>query len=106
VVSDHVGRLGDLAVATAFRGALDVDGDVICRVAVRYHVEGRPEHLTADEVPRTTAAIIAMRGLVVEVHCLPVTAPLPRAELPGIAEAKLLGGGSAERSLPPSEGRA
>ena len=75
VVSDHVGRLGDLAVATAFRGALDVDGDVICRVAVRYRVEGRPEHLTADEIPRTTAAIVAMRGLVVEVHCLPVTAP-------------------------------
>ena len=68
VISDHVGRLGDLAVSTAFRGAL-ADGDVVCPVAVRYRVDGR--HLAAVEVPQSTAAIIAMRGLVVEVHCLP-----------------------------------
>ena len=70
VISDHVGRLGDLAVSTAFRGATD-DGDIVCPVTVRYRVEGRPGHLPAHEVPQRTAAIAAMRGLVVEVHCLP-----------------------------------
>jgi hypothetical protein len=68
VISDHVGRLGDLAFSTAFRGATD-DGDVVCPVAVRYRVDGR--YLAPDEVPHRTAAIIAMHGLVVEVHCLP-----------------------------------
>ena len=68
VISDHVGRLGDLAIATAFRGATD-DGDVVCPVAVRYRVDGRL--LSSHEVPHRTAAIVAMRGLVVEVHCLP-----------------------------------
>jgi hypothetical protein len=70
VISDHVGRLGDLAVSTAVRGATD-DGDVICPVAVRYRVEGRPGYLREDEVPQRTAAILALHGLVVEVHCLP-----------------------------------
>jgi hypothetical protein len=70
VISDAVGRLGDLAVATAIRGATD-DGDVVCPVTVRYRVEGRPGHLSPTEVPERTAAIIALRGLVVEVHCLP-----------------------------------
>jgi hypothetical protein len=70
VISDHVGRLGDLAVSTAVRGATD-DGTVICPVAVRYRVEGRPGYLTEAEVPRRTAGIVAMHGLVVEVHCLP-----------------------------------
>jgi hypothetical protein len=70
VISDHVGRLGDLAVSTAFRGPTD-GGDVICPVAVRYRVEGRPGYLPAHQVPRRTAAIVAMHGLVVEVHCLP-----------------------------------
>jgi hypothetical protein len=70
VISDHVGRLGDLAVSTAFRGTTD-DGDIVCPVTVRYRVEGRPGHLPAHEVPQRTAAIAAMRGLVVEVHCLP-----------------------------------
>ena len=73
VISDHVGRLGDLAVSTAVRGAGD-DGTVICPVAVRYRVEGRSGYLTEAEVPRRTAAIIAMHGLVVEVHCLPAVA--------------------------------
>jgi hypothetical protein len=68
VISDSIGGLGDLAVATAFRGATD-DGDVICPVAVRYRVDG--EYLAPHEVPQRTAAIVAMRGLVVEVHCLP-----------------------------------
>ena len=68
VISDHVGRLGDLAVSTAFRGATD-DGDVVCPVAVRYRIDDR--YLSAREVPHRTAAIVAMRGLVVEVHCLP-----------------------------------
>ena len=70
MISDHVGRLGDLAVSTAVRGATD-DGDVVCPVSVRYRVEGRPGYQPAAEVPRRTAAIIALRGLVVEVHCLP-----------------------------------
>ena len=70
MISDHAGRLGDLAVSTAFRGATD-DGDVVCPVTVRYRVEGRPGYLPAHEVPQRTAAIIAMHGLVVEVHCLP-----------------------------------
>jgi hypothetical protein len=70
VISDHVGRLGDLAVSTAFRGPTD-GGDVICPVAVRYRIEGRPGYLPAHQVPRRTAAIVAMHGLVVEVHCLP-----------------------------------
>ena len=70
VISDHEGRLGDLAVATAVLGATD-DGDVICPVAVRYRVEGRPGYLSEAEVPQRTAAIVGMRGLVVEVHCLP-----------------------------------
>jgi hypothetical protein len=73
VISDHVGRLGDLALATTFRGTRDRNGDVICPVAVRYRVEGQTDHLAADRAPQTTAAIVAMRGLVVEVHCLPVT---------------------------------
>jgi hypothetical protein len=68
VISDHVGRLGDLAVSTAVRGATD-DGTVICPVAVRYRVGDRS--LRPHEVPQRTAAIVAMRGLVVEVHCLP-----------------------------------
>jgi hypothetical protein len=68
VISDHVGRLGDLAVSTAFRGAR-ADGDVVCPVAVRYRVGDRL--LRPDEVPQRTAAIVAMHGLVVEVHCLP-----------------------------------
>ena len=72
VISDHVGRLGDLAVSTAVRKATD-DGDVVCPVSVRYRVEGRPGYLSAAEVPQRTATIIAMRGLVVEVHCLPAT---------------------------------
>jgi hypothetical protein len=70
VISDHIGRLGDLALSTAFRGATD-DGTVICPVAIRYRVEGRPGHLPVHEVPQSTAAIVAMHGLVVEVHCLP-----------------------------------
>ena len=70
VISDHVGRLGDLAVSTAVRGTTD-DGDVLCPVAVRYRVDGRPGYLPAQEVPRRTADIVAMRGLVVEVHFLP-----------------------------------
>jgi hypothetical protein len=77
VISDHVGRLGDLALSTAFRGATD-DGTVICPVAVRYRVEGRAGYLPAHEVPQRMAAIAAMRGLVVEVLCLPsVGDPLP-----------------------------
>lgn len=70
VISDHVGRLGDLAVSTAVHGAAD-DGTVICPVVVRYRVEGRPGYLPEADVPRRTAAIVAMQGLVVEVHCLP-----------------------------------
>jgi hypothetical protein len=70
VMSDHVGRLGDLAVSTAVRGATD-DGTVICPVAVRYRVAGRPGYLREYEVPRRTAAVLALHGLVVEVHCLP-----------------------------------
>ena len=70
VISDHVGRLGDLAVSTAVHGAAD-DGTVICPVVVRYRVEGRPGYLPEAEVPRRTAAIVALQGLVVEVHCLP-----------------------------------
>jgi hypothetical protein len=77
VISDHVGRLGDLAVSTAFLGATD-DGTVICPVAVRYRIEGRPGYLPAHEVPHRTAAIAAMHGLVVMVLCLPsVRDPLP-----------------------------
>ena len=72
VISDHVGRLGDLAVSTAVRGATD-DGTVLCPVAVRYRVEGRPGYLREDAVPQRTAAILALHGLVVEVHCLPAT---------------------------------
>ncbi|TFV87237.1 hypothetical protein [Blastococcus sp. CT_GayMR16] len=77
VISDHVGRLGDLAVATAFRGTTR-DGSVICPVSVRYRVQGRAGYLPAHAVPRRTAAIAAMHGLVVEVLCLPaVRDPLP-----------------------------
>ena len=77
VISDHVGRLGDLAVSTAFLGATE-DGTVICPVSVRYRVEGRAGYLPLDEVPQRAAAIAAMRGLVVEVLCLPsVRDPLP-----------------------------
>lgn len=68
VISDHVGRLGDLAVSTAVRGATD-DGDVVCPVTVRYRVDGRL--LAPHEVPQRTAAVLALSGLVVEVHCLP-----------------------------------
>lgn len=78
VVSDHVGRLGDLAVSTAFRDT-PTDGDVLCPVAVRYRVEGRSGYLPADQVPLTTAGVIAMHGLVVEVHCLPVSADVEPA---------------------------
>ena len=70
VISDHVGRLGDLAVSTAFLGATH-DGTVICPVAVRYRVEGTAGYLAAREVPQRSAAIAAMPGLIVEVLCLP-----------------------------------
>jgi hypothetical protein len=70
VISDHVGRLGDLAVSTAFQGNAD-GGDVVCPVHVRYRVEGGAGYLPAHEVPERTAAVVAMRGLVVELHCLP-----------------------------------
>jgi hypothetical protein len=63
-------RLGDLAVSTVFRGNAD-GGDVVCPVTVRYRVEGGAGYLPAHEVPERTAAVVAMRGLVVELHCLP-----------------------------------
>jgi hypothetical protein len=85
VVSDHVGRLGDLALSTALRGApmagsgvrAVAPGSVVCPVAVRYRLEGGREYLRADQVPQTTAGIVAMRGLVVEVHCLPAIDAVP-----------------------------
>jgi hypothetical protein len=80
LVSDHTGRLGDLALATAAQGTpiLGVDlpgravpaGAVVCPVAVRYRVAGG-EYLPADRVPTTLAGIAAVHRLVVELHFLP-----------------------------------
>ena len=55
VISDHVGRLGDLAVSTAVRGATD-DGDVICPVSVRYRVEGWNTCTRTPRAVRVSAA--------------------------------------------------
>ena len=88
MISDHVGRLGDLAVSTVVRGATN-DGDVLCPFIVRYRIEGRPGHLSPDQVPQRTAAIVAMRGLVVEVHCLPAS-PVPDGGGNAAQEATLL----------------
>jgi hypothetical protein len=81
VVSDHVGWLGDLAVATALRGAPVArpdepmgTGDTVCGVAVRYRLEHGDGHLSEAELPQTVGGIAAMQGLVVEVHCLPAVA--------------------------------
>jgi hypothetical protein len=78
VVSDHAGWLGDLAVATAFRGAPVAPPDVsegaedtVCAVAVRYRLEHRDGYLPEAELPRTVRGVAAMAGLVVEVRCLP-----------------------------------
>jgi hypothetical protein len=78
VVSDHTGRLGDLALATVVRGTpvLGVDvldappGAVLCPVEIRYRIAGG-DHLPADRVPRTLIDIAAVQDLVVEVHRLP-----------------------------------
>ena len=72
--SDHTGWLGDLAVVTAALARSSAPGEaVICPVAVRYR--GEAGHLDPAEVPRTVADIVATRGLVVEVRCLPAVAP-------------------------------
>jgi hypothetical protein len=78
VASDHTGRLGDLALATAVRGipVLGVDvaevppGSVVCPVAIRYRTDDG-ELLPPDQVPSTLTGIAGTRGLVVEVHRLP-----------------------------------
>jgi hypothetical protein len=84
VVSDHIGWLGDLAVATALRGAPVAasdapvgTGDTVCGVAVRYRQEHGDGCLSASELPQTVGGIAAMQGLVVEVHCLPAGATVP-----------------------------
>ena len=83
VVSDHTGRLGDLALATVAPGTpvVGVDlpgrslppGATVCPVAVRYRIDDG-DLLPEDQVPQTLAAIAAARGLVVEVHLLPALA--------------------------------
>jgi hypothetical protein len=63
--------------AAAERHAADA---VACPVAFRYRAEGG----LLDRPPRTLADIVAIRGLVVEVHLLPaldLAADLPRAAL-------------------------
>jgi hypothetical protein len=80
VVSDHSGRLGDLALATVVRGipVVGVDapsravpaGAVVCPVAIRYLTDDG-EHLPKEQVPRTLGEAAALRGLVIEVQLLP-----------------------------------
>jgi hypothetical protein len=80
VVSDHTGRLGDLALATVVRSTpvvgVDVPartvapGAVVCPVVIRYLTEDG-ERLPKEQVPRTLGEAAAVRGLVVEVHLLP-----------------------------------
>jgi hypothetical protein len=81
VVSDSTGWLGDLAVITAVAGApvenattaprVAPPGTTLCPVSVRYRLDGEPHHLDDDRIPRTRAQVIALQGLVVEVHCRP-----------------------------------
>jgi hypothetical protein len=78
VVSDHVGWLGDLAVSTAVRGApvagpgaVAAAGTTRCPVTVRYRVETEAGSVGTDRAPRTVDDVVALDGLVVEVHCLP-----------------------------------
>jgi hypothetical protein len=80
ITTGPIGRLGALAVATVLRGepispAADVPADVtVCPLLVRYRLDGRPGHLDDDDVPRSSAEIAALQGLVVEVHLL---SPVP-----------------------------
>jgi hypothetical protein len=77
VVCAPLDRLGTLALATALRGedvcaAVEAPaGRTVCSVVVRYRLEGTEGYLPPDRVPRSTAEITALRGLVVEVHLLP-----------------------------------
>lgn len=62
---------------TVGRGSADA---VACPVAFRYRADGR----LLDRPPQTLAEIVAIRGLVVEVHVLPaldLSADLPRTDL-------------------------
>jgi hypothetical protein len=82
VATSPIGRLGELAVATVLRGepvrpAADVPADAtVCPLLVCYRIEGQAGYLHEDDVPRSSAEIAALRGLVVEVHLL---SPVPPA---------------------------
>lgn len=69
VVSDSVNWLGDLALITAVPGvplgASSPDA-VACPAAIRYRTPAG--YLTAEQIPRTPAGVVALEGLVVEVH--------------------------------------
>jgi hypothetical protein len=105
VAADDVGWLGDLALVTSvprtaagwraacgralLRGGRSSAPDlgrpdaVACPVAVRYRTEAGP----LDRAPRTLAEIVAVRGLVVEVHLLPALDHAADAVRPDLAPA-------------------
>jgi hypothetical protein len=75
VLPNSVSWLGDLALITAVPGtplAPTASGAVACPVTIRFRTPAG--YLTADEVPRTPADVVAVRDLVVEVH---LQSPLP-----------------------------
>ena len=82
VVSDRVGWVADLAVATALRGepvyrAADAPPALtLCPLMVCFRLDGVPGYLPAERLPTTVAELAALRGLVVEVHLLD---PIPAA---------------------------
>ncbi len=75
-----------------FQAAVDAAAPV-CPVAVRYRVDGGsgtavPAYLGGESLRRSLARVLAVRGLVVEVHLLPVLDPCgaDRRELAALAE--------------------
>jgi hypothetical protein len=79
VANGPIGPLGWLAVATVLRdepirAAAEVPaGATVCPLLVRYRLEGQDGYLHEDDVPRSSAQIAALRGLVVEVQLLSPT---------------------------------
>ena len=72
---DRTGWLADRAVLAATLDRFGVPGPaVICPVSVRCRTAAGP--LADDAVAWTVADVLATRGLVVEVRCLPAVLPV------------------------------
>ncbi|MCU1606539.1 MAG: plsC [Modestobacter sp.] len=100
VVANSISWVDDLALRTVVPGlpvarsagtallqaAVDA-GDVVCPVAVRYRVDGEAGSAIAASLAgarswRSLARVVAIRGLVVEVHLLPAIDPAGGARAP------------------------